>query len=157
MIEIPTNMKDLSYYIFKSDIAKAFELIQSGADVNGKYGIGIRPIISAINSDNPEMLRFLISEGADINIDNGLPLHETIDFCIDGMIQDNRRKPYPEHLEMLRILLENGADLELKNKKNERPIDIIAQYAHSEKNFNRLKSYFRDLIPKIDELIKKNF
>ena len=131
--------------------------MEGRVDINKKCPNGNRPIIVAINCDNPKLLSYLISKGADVNIDKGLPLYETIDFCIDGMIQDNRNEPYPEHLEMLKILLENGVNLELKNKKGERAIDIIPQYAHSEESFHRLKLYFRLFIPEIDNLIKKNF
>lgn len=148
-------MKDLNSYLFKSNFEKVAKLIQEGVDVNGKYGIGIRPIIAAINSDNPKMLSYIIAKGADVNIDNGLPLYETIDICIDGMIQDNRSEPHQVHLEMIKILLMNGAKLELKNERAERAIDLIVQYAYSEKSFDRLKSYFRPLIPEIDALIKR--
>lgn len=148
-------MKDLNAYIFESNFEKVAELIKEGVDVNGKYGIGVRPIISAINSDNPKMLSYIIAQGADVNIDNGLPLYETIDICIDGMIQDNRREPHQGYLEMIKILLRNGAKLELKNERAERGIDLIVQYAYSEKSFDRLKSYFRPLIPEIDALIKR--
>jgi len=149
-------MKDLNSYILKSNFEKVYELIQEGVDINGKYGVGVRPIIAAINSDNPEMLSYIIAKGADVNIDNGLPLYETIDYCIDGMIQDKRSEPYPEHLEMIKILLATGAELDLKNERNERAIDLLVQYAYSEKSFNRLKTYFRPYIPEIDALIKRN-
>ncbi len=149
-------MKELNSYIFASDLTNALRLIQNGMDINGKYGVGIRPISSAINSDNPKTLEFVIQLGADVNIDFGDPLHETIDYCIDGMIQNNRKEPYPESLEMLKILLDNGADIELINEKGERPIDVISAYAHDAESLNRLKSFFRPLISNIDELIKTN-
>jgi ankyrin repeat protein len=147
-------MTDLSSYIFSSDLRKASELLDSGLNINDKYGIGIRPIISAINSDNPETLRFVIQRGADVNIDNGSPLFEVIDYCIDGMIQNNKSEPYPETLEMLKILLDNGADVELRDESGERPIDVLKGYAHDEKSLERLKSFFRQLIPQIDSLLK---
>ena len=149
-------MKDLNAYIFESNFEKVAKLIQEGADVNGKDRIGVRPIISAVNSGNSKMLRYIIAHEADVNIDNGLPLYETIDICIDGMIQDNRSEPHQVYLEMIKILLMNGAKLELKNERGERGIDLIVQYAYSEKSFDRLKSFFRPLIPEIDVLIKRN-
>ncbi len=149
-------MKELNSYIFESDLTNALRLIQNGMDINGKHGVGIRPISSAINSDNPKTLEFVIKYGADVNVDFGDPLHEAIDLCIDGMIQNNRKEPCPESLEMLKILLDNGADIELKNEKGERPIDVITAYAHNAESLNRLKSFFRHLIPNIDELIKTN-
>ncbi len=151
-------MKDLNSYILKSNFEKVYELIQEeGVDINEKNGADVKPIIAAINSDNPEMLSYIIAKGAEVNIDNGLPLYETIDYCIDAMIQDKRNEPYPEHLEMIKILLATGAQLDLKNERKERAIDLIVQYAYSEKSFNRLKSFFRPLIPEIDALVEGNF
>lgn len=148
-------MKELNSYIFESDINGALKLLVEGADINTKYGVGITPISSAINSDNPSTLKFVIDQGADVNIDQGAPLSETIDYCIDGMIQNNRDTPYPEALEMLEILLKNGADLELKDDNGERPIDVLTAYAQDDSEWlEQLKSFFRPFIPKIDELIK---
>ncbi len=149
-------MKELNSYIFESNFNEALKLIKAGNGINEKYGIGIRPIIAAINSDIPECLRFVIQNGADVNIDSGQPLHEVIDYCIDGMIQNNRSEPYPEALQMLQILLDNGADLQIENKNRKRPIDLITAYSHNQEIFERLKSIFRPLIPQIDELIKGN-
>jgi len=147
-------MKELNSYIFESDTQGALKLLDDGADINLKYGTGITPISSAINSDNPSTLEFVIKHGADVNIDNGAAISETIDYCIDGMIQNNLDKSYPEAMEMLKILLENGADIELKNENGERPIDVITAYAQDDLEWlEQLKSFFRPLIPKIDELI----
>ena len=145
--------KNLNSFIFDSDLKNALKLIQDGMDINTKYGVGIRPIISAINSDEPKTLEFVIEHGANVNIDSGEPLKEAIDICIQGMIQDNRNEPYPESLEILKILLNNGADLELENEKGERPIDIILAYAQNGRYLERLKSFFRPLIPNIDAII----
>ena len=89
-----------------------------------------------------------------MNVDHGSPLFEIIDYCIDGMIQNNRAEPYRESLQMLDLLLQNGADVELKNERGERPIDRITRYASDEKSFELLKSFFRPYIPEIDTLLK---
>ena len=122
-------------------------------EINGKYEHWIRPIISAINADAPKTLEFVIEHGADVNFDQGGPLYEAIDCCIDGMIQNNRKKPYTQSLEMVNILLNNGADIESKNANGERPIDVTCSYAQNSDSHNRLKSFFRPLIPNIDELL----
>ena len=148
------RMRELNSYIFESDAQGALKLLKNGADINSKCGAGIRPISSVINSDNPSTLKFVIELGADVNIDNGAPLSEAIDYCIDGMIQNNQDKPYPEALEMIKILLENGADVELKDQNGERPIDVLSAYAQDDLDWlELLKSIFRPLIPRIDELL----
>lgn len=148
-------MKELNSYLFDSNLEEALKLIKKGKNINKKHGI--RPIIAAINSENPKCVKFVIEQGADVNIDYGNPLHEVIDYCIDGMIQNNRSKPHPETMKMLQILLDNGAELEIRNKEGKRPIDMITAYSSNEESFKKLKSFFRPLIPQIDELIKSNF
>lgn len=130
-------MKELNDYIFTSDLKQALELIEKGADINAKYGVGIRPISAAINSDEPDTLRFVIGHGADVNIDNGHPLFEAIDLCIDGMIQNGRAEPYPEAMEMFKILIENGADIGLKDEKGNGPLKLLLSYPEKDQTFFR--------------------
>ena len=148
-------MKKLSSYIFESDIDEALKLLKEGADINAKDRVGIRPISSAINSDKPSTLQFVIDQGADVNIDDGAVLSEVIDYCIDGMLQNNLDKPDPEAMEMLKILLDNGGDLTITDPNGQRPIDVIRTYAHGDQNrLEELKRFFRPIISNIDELIK---
>lgn len=149
-------MKGLKGHINRSNMDRALELIQNEADINEKYGVGIRPIISAINSGDKERLEFVIRNGADLDIDDGQPLYQAIDIAIDGMIQDELPKPSDESMKIIQILLDSGADLEIMNEKGKRPIDIIPLYAHNDRTFELLKSFFRPLIPDIDKLIKRN-
>lgn len=148
-------MKTINSYIFHADFGKVQELLGRGTDVNGKYGIGIRPIIAAINSDSPKMVSLVLKHGADVNIDDGAPLRTIIDLSIDGMIQDELEAPFPAHLEILRILLENGADLEMKDENGSRPIDVIPAYGTNRKSLDRLKNYFRPIIPELDSLLEQ--
>ncbi|AXT63048.1 ankyrin repeat domain-containing protein [Aquimarina sp. AD10] len=149
-------MKELNAHIDESNLEIASRMIMNGADINEEYGIGIRPIIAAINSGNTSILKFVIENGADLNIDNGKPLREAIDIAIDSMIQDGLTKPPKNAMDVVKTLLDSGANFKLKNKESERPIDIISAYAHNNESFEQLKSFFRPLIPQIDELIKRN-
>ena len=134
----------------------ASKLIQNGADINEHHGIGIRPIFAAINSGNPKIVEFVVKQGANLNIENGKPLMEAIDIAIDGMIQDDLPEPTRESLEIVKILIEGGADLELENENGRRPVDVVTAYSHNDKSFALLKSFFRPIIPNIDDLIKRN-
>ena len=147
-------MDQLSDYIFKSDLITAKSLLDAGADINSKYGSGVYPIDAAINSDNPKNLKFVINHGADVNIEYGLPLSTALDYSMDGLIQDDRRKPYPETLEMITILIDHGADLSIKDLNGNRPIDILKAYAPKPKKLRELKEIFRPVINNIDELLK---
>lgn len=147
-------MKQLGNHINEANFKEALKLITTGIDINEKYGIGIRPIIAAINSGNPKVVEFVVKHGADVNIDEGNPLNVAIDIAIDGMIQDEKSKPSSESMAIIKTLLENRADLELVNSKGKRPVDMILAYAQNEKLFRLLKSFFRPIIPNIDKLIK---
>jgi ankyrin repeat protein len=125
-----------------------------GANINAKYGSGIYPIDAAINSDNPKILEFVIKNGADLNIESGLPLMAALDYCMDGMIQNNIDRPYPEALEMVKILLENGADIAIKDLNGNRPIDVLKAYDPNPEKLNQLIELFRPVIKNIDDLLK---
>jgi ankyrin repeat protein len=150
-------MENLADYIFSSDLKSAQLLLDSGADINSKYGVlKTYPIYSALNSDNLDTLKFVIKNGADVNIEKGLPLSEAIDAAIDIMSQNNLNAPDEISMEMIKFLLEKGADPELEDDQNERPIDIISTYANkSEERLEILKSFFRPLFPYIDSLLEK--
>jgi len=149
-------MKGLNEHINESNMNTASKLIQDGADINEEYGIGVRPIFSAINSGNPKILEFVISKGADVNIEDGKPLINAIDIAIDGMIQDDLKEPTFESLKIVELLIQKGADLELNNKNGIRPIDTITAFSHNDTSFELLKSFFRPIIPNVDILIKRD-
>lgn len=153
-------MENLSDYLFRGNLAAAQECLNRGDDINGDEE-RIRPIIAAINSDKPEVLRFLIQNNVDVNIDFGSPLSEAIDYCIDGMLQNNRDKFNPEALEMVRLLIAAGAKPDIQNEMGKRPIDVLISYS---KNYTdnsidstyleELKLMFNDVIPDIDGYLK---
>lgn len=124
--------------------------------IDEKDHLGIFPIQTAINSDDPEMLRLLIATGADVNVDLGdgwTPLHEAFDYAIDGMIQNDRDSPYLEVIEIIKILIDNGADLDKKNIKGETALDSISTYSGTREGFASLMNIFRPIIPNIDQKI----
>ena len=145
-------MKQLNDHIKETNFDKALELLEIGIDINEKYGIGIRPIIAAINSGNPKIVDFVVNYGANVNIDEGNPLNVAIDIAIDGMIQDEKSCPSKESMEIIKILIEHKADLELRDSNGKRPIDMITAYSQNESQLNLLKSFFRPIIPNVDKL-----
>ncbi len=110
------------------------------------------PIISAINSDNPDVLQFIIDNGGDVNINFGQPLREMIDYCIDAIIQNGLNDFSQEHKVMLKILLDNNANLLIKNEEGKIPTDIIKDYAYGE-TLNFIVKLFHDFIPEIYKLV----
>lgn len=126
-------------------------------DINENLYFSRGAMDSALNSNDPEVLRSVILAGGDVNIDLGdgwTPLHCAFDLAIDGMIQNNQDAPYPEAIEIIRILVAHGADLDKKNREGKTPLDAINTYAGNEEDFNSLMAMFRSVIPALDDKIK---
>lgn len=145
----------MTEYIFDSDLESGQLLLDKGAGINAKYGeLGFYPVYSALNTNNPYILKFVIQNGADVNIEQGLPLFEAIDSAIDGMRQNNLEFPDANSMEMIKILLDNAADPELKDNSNKRPINALRHYANGNtERLELLKTFFRPLFPNIDTLL----
>ena len=86
-------------------------LLENGADPNWD------PLILheyCNNFKNPELVRLLITYGADINYVNpytgDTPLH---------------RAMYMYRKEIVKLLIESGADLSIKNKDGQTPVDVV--------------------------------
>jgi ankyrin repeat protein len=128
-------------------------------DINGdeETYFGRFAMESALNGNDPEMLKSVIAAGGDVNADLGdgwTPLHYAFDYAIDGMLQNNRESPYPEVIEMIRILVAHGSDLEKRNREGKTPLDSINTYAGNEQGFNSLMAMFRGVITSLDERIE---
>ncbi|MCB9769279.1 MAG: ankyrin repeat domain-containing protein [Candidatus Omnitrophica bacterium] len=91
-------------------IETASTLLSAATDVNGKKSEGLwTPLTCALFTQDSEMLRFLIQQGADVNLKDKLgntPLHEAIG------------KP-----DLVQILIESGTDINGKNKRGETPLE----------------------------------
>jgi ankyrin repeat protein len=57
----------LAVAIASNDAAKAQAALTAGADVNANLGEGRTPLITAVMMTKPDMVRFLLSQGADPN------------------------------------------------------------------------------------------
>ncbi len=102
-------------------------LLDSEANVNGN-GSRWSPLLTASEHEQPEIIRLLVSRGADINLgnENGwTPLHNAIDVAIDGAAQCQ----LPEiDWECVGLFLDLGGDPLLKCKDGKTPLDIVDDY-----------------------------
>lgn len=147
----PSKLLELIQY---GQLEEAQELLTQGTDINAGI-LGFRPIYSAIHSDDPKVLQFVVDHGADVNIDQGTPLLEVLDYCIDSMIQGERRTPYPEAIKMLKTLLNNGADPFLKNAEGHRPIDVLIEYSDGwQRRLDEYIELFEPYIPDLKNQLK---
>lgn len=116
----------------------------------------VDPVVVAINDEDPDMLMEALDNTVDINRDIGdgwTYLHEAFDLAIDGMIQCGTERPDAEILRIISLLISKGADPVRYNNKWKRPIDAINTYSGSQQNFDLLMSFFRDIVPRLDDLI----
>src|SRR5581483_11292429 len=61
------RLPPLHFVIARGDLASVEKLIASGADVNEFDAAGTSPLIAAVFSRNPEIVRYLLAHGSDVN------------------------------------------------------------------------------------------
>lgn len=114
--------------VWLGEVEKVKKMIDSGVDVNGIKSNGMTPLILAVEGDQPQILELLLQNGANPNQQTALggetALHIAVDLAFDGMVQNNRKNPYPEPLECIKILLKYGADRKIKNNLGKTPLDF---------------------------------
>ena len=130
--------------------------IRDSGDINLPNKNGVYLIYAIINSDHPKLLLDAIKNGINIHQDlggNWTPIHEAIDYAIDGMMQNNLNSPYPEILEIIKILLDNGANLDASDDRGRKPLDALNNYSANIDTFNHLKSVLRTSISVVDDKV----
>ncbi|MBN2533408.1 MAG: ankyrin repeat domain-containing protein [Spirochaetales bacterium] len=97
-------------------------LVENGADIDGTvdWGYNDTPLMFAVEKSKPEMVRWLITHGADINKGNNYrdtPLFKAV-------THNNSR--------MVKLLLREGADINRKNIYNKTALDYAVSYNREE-------------------------
>ncbi|MHC4239177.1 MAG: ankyrin repeat domain-containing protein, partial [Planctomycetota bacterium] len=80
---IMSPMTPLKQAAFKGDLVEAKRLVSEGTDPNGKLQHGFTPLHWAVQENHIEIAKFLINQGADVNVNRsephcmviGTPLH----------------------------------------------------------------------------------
>lgn len=107
----------LACYQGFTEVAKS--LILGGADVDLVNEKGASPLCLAVNQDNPDTVRFMLSRGA--NPDTGSPLADCISIGRGRL-----------HSEIAIALVQHGADLHTTNEDGENVLHYAARHEHLE-------------------------
>lgn len=112
----PNILYDASHYhsnhtllmecLVKSQLGIAQELLQFGADPNGKTSRrlpGQTALHLAMNEDFEEIVRLLLQKGADPDLQSGLPPYTPLQLAVKR-----------DSMKYVRLFLEHGADVEMK-------------------------------------------
>jgi serine/threonine protein kinase len=97
----------------------AKKLISKGVDIN-KVSNGITPLIAAITSDQPEMVDFLLTNGADPDV-KGMNGWAALHYAVSV------DKP-----EIVKILMNHGADSGIKEDNGATPLDLAKAQENKE-------------------------
>lgn len=92
-------------------IAEIEKLLKTGEDINQKDGYGYTGLMWAIEKENYEVAKYLINEGADINIKSKTDAGNT---ALYASISDEN-----PNLELVELLIEKGANVNDANERNE--------------------------------------
>ena len=124
-------------------------LIDQGADVNHKCGLGVTPLLAAILNSDLDCVNLLIEHGADVNlagsIDRLTPLMNAVlvnnEEIVLSLIKSGANLDVKchvagspamsafnhGHLECARILIEHGVSVNERNNKGESLLSVAAQ------------------------------
>jgi ankyrin repeat protein len=100
------------------DSAKALELLERGADVNGRNKYLYTPLALAVISHDVETVRVLIENGADVGAQRQLGFTPLYDAAADGLI------------EVMTLLMDAGADPRQKTKYGFEPLFTAVHHGH---------------------------
>jgi ankyrin repeat protein len=100
-------------------VAAIAALLKAGAHMDGVDSVGQTPLMYAAINGHTAAVDALVAAGADVhraNIYGDTALHAA---SMDG------------RLDAARVLLEAGARADVRNKRGERPVDVVCALAHS--------------------------
>jgi ankyrin repeat protein len=135
------------------DRARVLELLDSGADIDAENAVGLTPLILAAGFGDLEMIRLLLTRGADLYRTSSFhstaltqaisgDQHETVNFLLDAGMDINApgfvgnehmggRTPIYHaipigHQEMIRLLIARGARLDVRDVRGQTPLHWAA-------------------------------
>ncbi|MBN1212652.1 MAG: ankyrin repeat domain-containing protein [candidate division Zixibacteria bacterium] len=122
------NQTPLHNVAGRGTVAIAQLLLDHGADINAANNNGWVPLTHACWS-GPEMVRFLILNGAEVNP----PEYKDPDSnCFFRPTTPLHLAARHSDLEVSKILLENGARLNVRNQEGETPLYLAASQGHTD-------------------------
>ena len=97
--------RDIHFNALDNNIKKMKNNIKKGIDVNSLGEYASTPLHYACREGNFEMVKFLIENGANVNIENH---YSTIYPIFDAITSLNNQKT---HLQIIQLLIDNGANI----------------------------------------------
>jgi ankyrin repeat protein len=125
---MPSDPADaLNRAAFEGNLALVEQLLAAGANIDGTDSRQA-PLVAAIEGQQWELARWLISKGANPNAagDAGWrPLHHAVDLVTDAETQNGPMPQLEQNLlSLISFLLDHGADPALKDEEGSSPLDV---------------------------------
>lgn len=115
------KVEQLTWYFSRGNIEKVIQLLNDGADVNGRDKSGSTPLTNAVGMNKGAIVESLLNRGADPNLKDGLgdpPL------VIAAKTWKN--------VATIKLLLEKGADPNLAGQLDDTPLIVAARWGNAE-------------------------
>lgn len=125
--------------IFQENMKNVLEYLKSGGSINFVDERDGTPLLTAIETDNYELVKLLLIAGANPNLatDYASPLTSAVDVSMEAYKNDGLPQPSTAIIE---LLLFHGADIHMPNNKGRSPYDFAKNYhLLAQKLFDDLK------------------
>jgi len=121
---------------FFGNLEQVKKLVMLNTDANSKNYWKYTPLMGAVVTRNPEMVKFLIENGA------GASINAANFFGDTSLLMAARNLPSPE---VIKMLVDKGANINIANEKGEVPIELIVERPGNEEILKYLLDKGADL------------
>lgn len=130
-----SSIDSLSDSVFRSDFQRVEKNLKDGIDINARNADGLCPLETAISARDSKMVKYLISQGADVNLESEGSYPPLLYLCYiyDGTFEYDSR-----HMKVVEHLVRAGVNLKYKTGTQS-----LIEYCNGENAHPKLIRYLK--------------